>query len=162
MSKPETELGNGFRTIWIPGDGRCLFRSVVHGACLRTGKPSPSESFEKQLADELRAKVADEFIKRRKDTEWFLEDDFDAYVMQMRKAHVWGGEPELLMSSHVLQTPIAVHMQDKKSGRLKVIAEYGHEYGTENPIRVLYNGYGHYDALRSMNRVAESKPYRKR
>lgn len=44
----------------IPGDGRCLFRSVVHGACLRTGKPSPSESLEKELADELRHKVLSE------------------------------------------------------------------------------------------------------
>lgn len=41
----------------IPGDGRCLFRSVVHGACLRSGKPSPTESLEKELADELRSKV---------------------------------------------------------------------------------------------------------
>lgn len=41
----------------IPGDGRCLFRSVVHGACLRAGKPSPSENHEKELADELRAAV---------------------------------------------------------------------------------------------------------
>ena len=40
----------------IPGDGRCLFRSVVHGACLRTGKPSPCESLEKELAGELRDK----------------------------------------------------------------------------------------------------------
>lgn len=43
--------------IGIPGDGRCLFRSVVHGACLRAGKPSPSEARERELADELRAKV---------------------------------------------------------------------------------------------------------
>lgn len=41
----------------IPGDGRCLFRSVVHGAWLRAGKQSPSESHQKELADELRAKV---------------------------------------------------------------------------------------------------------
>lgn len=41
----------------IPGDGRCLFRSVVHGACLRYGKPAPSESHQRELADELRAKV---------------------------------------------------------------------------------------------------------
>lgn len=41
----------------IPGDGRCLFRSVVHGACLREGRPSPSEGHERELADELRAKV---------------------------------------------------------------------------------------------------------
>ncbi|XP_022725499.1 OTU domain-containing protein At3g57810-like [Durio zibethinus] len=88
----------------IPGDGRCLFRSVVHGALLRSGgKQSPNESRQKELADELRARVADEFIKRRADTEWFLEGDFDNYVVQMRQPHSWGGEPELLMCSHVLQ-----------------------------------------------------------
>ena len=42
----------------IPGDGRCLFRSVAHGAYLRAGKPSPSESLQKELADELREKVS--------------------------------------------------------------------------------------------------------
>ncbi|XP_077227132.1 OVARIAN TUMOR DOMAIN-containing deubiquitinating enzyme 4-like isoform X2 [Tasmannia lanceolata] len=131
----------------IPGDGRCLFRSVAHGACLREGKPSPSESLQRELADELRAKVADEFIKRRADSEWFLEGDFETYVMQIRQPHIWGGEPELLMSSHVLQTPITVYMCDKNSGSLKIIAEYGQEYGKENPIRVLYHGYGHYDGL---------------
>lgn len=41
----------------IPGDGRCLFRSVVHGACLRSGKPAPSEVRQRELADELRDKV---------------------------------------------------------------------------------------------------------
>ena len=41
----------------IPGDGRCLFRSVAHGACLRSGKPAPNESFQRELADDLRAKV---------------------------------------------------------------------------------------------------------
>lgn len=41
----------------IQGDGRCLFRSVVYGACLRTGEPSPNLIRQKELADELRAKV---------------------------------------------------------------------------------------------------------
>ncbi|KAM3706064.1 hypothetical protein ACB098_03G123900 [Castanea mollissima] len=113
----------------IPGDGRCLFRSVVHGACLRSGKPSPCESRQKELADELRAKVADEFIRRRAETEW---------------------------------TPITVSMWDKSSGNLKIIAEYGQEYGKENPIRVLYHGYGHYDALKSDISSAESKLRKKR
>lgn len=39
-------------------------------------------------------------------TSWvgrFVEGDFDAYVRQMRQPHSWGGEPELLMSSHVLK-----------------------------------------------------------
>ncbi|XP_058073542.1 OVARIAN TUMOR DOMAIN-containing deubiquitinating enzyme 4-like isoform X2 [Magnolia sinica] len=98
----------------IPGDGRCLFRSVVHGACLRSGKPSPSETLQKQLADELRSKVADEFVKRREETEWM---------------------------------PITVYMYDEDSGGLIAIAEYGQEYGKEDPIRVLYHGFGHYESL---------------
>lgn len=136
-----------YSVIGIPGDGRCLFRSVAHGACLRSGKPTPSERLQKELADELRAGVADEFIRRREETEWFIEGDFDTYVSQMRKPHVWGGEPELLMLSHVLRMPITVYMHDDKHGGLISIAEYGQEYGKDNPIRVLYHGYGHYDAL---------------
>ncbi|KAK8668091.1 hypothetical protein V6N13_105559 [Hibiscus sabdariffa] len=184
MTKQETWIG-------IPGDGRCLFRSVIHGAWLRSGKQSPSESCQKDLADELRAKVqfysishrhsatgicspefclyaksivivVDEFIKRRADTEWFLEGDFDDYVVQMRQPHIWGGEPELLMCSHVLQTPITVYMRDKDSGTLKIISEYGQEYGKENPIRVLYHGYGHYDVLMSPVSSASSKLWKKR
>lgn len=46
-----------YSVIGIPGDGRCLFRSVAHGACLRSGKPAPSERLQKELADEWRARV---------------------------------------------------------------------------------------------------------
>lgn len=77
----------------------------------------------------------------------FIEGDFDKYVAQMREPHVWGGEPELLMASHVLRMPITVYMCDKDSQGLISIAEYGQEYGKDNPIRVLYHGYGHYDAV---------------
>ncbi|XP_025878195.1 uncharacterized protein [Oryza sativa Japonica Group] len=135
------------RSIRITGDGRCLFRSVAYGACLRRGKQSPSDSIQKELADELRSKVADEFVRRRGDTEWFLEGDFESYVRQIRKPHVWGGEPELLMCSHVLRMPITVYMYTKGSDSPRIIAEYGQEYGKDNPICVLYDGYGHYDAL---------------
>ncbi|KAM0051437.1 putative OTU domain, papain-like cysteine peptidase superfamily [Helianthus debilis subsp. tardiflorus] len=137
-----------YSVIGIPGDGRCLFRAVAHGACIRSGKPAPNERLQRELADELRSKVADEFVKRREETEWFIEGDFDSYVSQIRKPHVWGGEPELLMASHVLKMPISVYMNDKDSGGLISIAEYGQEeYGKENPIKVLYHGFGHYDAL---------------
>ncbi|XP_065856389.1 OVARIAN TUMOR DOMAIN-containing deubiquitinating enzyme 4-like isoform X3 [Euphorbia lathyris] len=136
-----------YSVIGIPGDGRCLFRSVSHGACLRAGQPAPSGTLQRDLADNLRARVADEFIKRREETEWFVEGDFDTYVAQMRKPHVWGGEPELFMASHVLKMPINVYMYDQNAGGLISIAEYGQEYGKDNPIRVLYHGSGHYDAL---------------
>ncbi|XP_078181878.1 OVARIAN TUMOR DOMAIN-containing deubiquitinating enzyme 4-like isoform X3 [Carex rostrata] len=143
----------------ITGDGRCLFRSVAYGACIRSGKPSPSEKHQKELADELRSKVADEFVKRRDHTEWFLEGDFESYVTQIRKPHIWGGEPELLMCCHVLRMPISVYMYTKSSGHEgpKIIAEYGQEYGKEDPIRVLYDGYGHYDVLQDPIRRTTSR-----
>ncbi|KAJ3677638.1 hypothetical protein LUZ60_003362 [Juncus effusus] len=141
------EVHTDYSIIGIPGDGRCMFRSLVHGACIRSGRPSPKEPLQKQLADDLREQVADEFVKRREECEWFVEGDFDLYVANIRKPHVWGGEPELFMASHVLQMPITVYMHDDEAGGLISIAEYGQEYGKENPIRVLYHGFGHYDAL---------------
>nr|XP_043638487.1 OVARIAN TUMOR DOMAIN-containing deubiquitinating enzyme 4-like [Erigeron canadensis] len=150
MSKTKkVSLGSDFRVISIRGDGRCLFRSVVHGACLRSGRPVPKENVIQELADDLRTKVVNELIKRRAETEWFLEGDFEAYVSHMQRSHVWGGEPELLMSSHVLKVPITVYMTDKKSSSIKVVAQYGREYGKENPVTVLYHAYGHYDLLKS-------------
>ncbi|VAI18965.1 unnamed protein product [Triticum turgidum subsp. durum] len=41
----------------IPGDGRCLFRSVAHGECIRSGKPIPNENLQRKLADDLRTLV---------------------------------------------------------------------------------------------------------
>jgi hypothetical protein len=43
--------------------------------------------------------------------------------------------------------PITVYMHDEDEGGLIAIAEYGQQYGKEDPIQVLYHGYGHYDAL---------------
>lgn len=53
--------------------------------------------------------------------------------------------------------PITVYMCDKKSTNLKIIAEYGQEYGKEHPICVLYHGYGHYDALQNPIGGTQSK-----
>ncbi|KAI5063050.1 hypothetical protein GOP47_0021597 [Adiantum capillus-veneris] len=138
----------------IPGDGRCLFRAIAYGACLREGQLAPSDSSQQDLADELRVNVVDELIRRRADSEWFIEEDFDIYTSRMRECYVWGGEPELLMASHVLRAPIIVYLFHQSSGGITSIAEYGSEYGTENPIRVLYHGFGHYDAVQIIERTA--------
>jgi len=47
-------------------------------------------------------KVVNELLQRRKEAEWFIEGDFDANVKRIGKPYIWGGEPELLMASHVL------------------------------------------------------------
>ena len=33
----------------------------------------------------------------------YIEGDFDAYVKRIQQPFVWGGEPELLMASHILK-----------------------------------------------------------
>ena len=63
----------------------------------------------------------------------------------------------IMIRFSISRTPITVYMWDKSSAGLKIIAEYGQEYGKDNPVRVLYHGYGHYDALRSPIGRAESK-----
>eukprot|EP00249_Psilotum_nudum_P005727 c19155_g1_i2 orf=683-1579(+) len=151
------ELCTDFTVTGIPGDGRCLFRAVAYGACLKRGEVAPSPELQQELADELRQKVVDELTKRRSESEWFIEGDFDTYIKRMRQPHVWGGEPELLMASHVLKMPITVYMHEESSKGLISIAEYGQEYGKENPINVLYHGFGHYDALQ----IPANRPYSK-
>lgn len=43
-------------------DGRCLFRAIAHGACLRNGEEAPDDDRQRELADELRAKVRLKFM----------------------------------------------------------------------------------------------------
>ena len=142
----------------------------------------------------------------------FIEGDFDAYVKNIQQPYVWGGEPELLMASHVLKwvllwyfapcvlpsdayyvilvaeshfrmpfyvfekflcissvfdrtflllrAPIWVFMIDRSTGGLVNIAKYGEEYGKneENPINVLFHGYGHYDILEIPSDKSCQKP----
>ncbi|KAJ8765937.1 hypothetical protein K2173_020453 [Erythroxylum novogranatense] len=141
-----------YKVTGVLADGRCLFRAIAHGACLRSGEEAPDENRQRELADDLRALVVDELLKRRKEAEWFIEGDFDVYVTRIRQPYVWGGEPELLMASHVLKTMISVFMIDG-SGKLVNIANYGEEYQRceVNPINVLFHGYGHYDLLESLS-----------
>ncbi|PIA54775.1 hypothetical protein AQUCO_00900984v1 [Aquilegia coerulea] len=145
---PSDETTNlKYRVIGVPGDGRCLFRAVSYGVCMKSGE-EPDEKRQIELADDLRARVVDELLNRRQETEWIIEGDFDMYVNSIQRPNAWGGEPELLMASHVLRVPISVYMVDRSSGDLVNIANYGHEYGKEdNPIQVLFHGYGHYDVL---------------
>ncbi|KAF5810486.1 putative OTU domain, papain-like cysteine peptidase superfamily [Helianthus annuus] len=138
-----------YRVTGVPADGRCLFRAIAHMVCLRKGEDAPDENRQKELADELRVQVVDELVRRQKEIEWFIEGDFDAYVKRIEKPFVWGGEPELLMASHVLKTTISVYTFERGSNNLSKIATYGEEYEQDeiSSIKVLFHGYGHYDIL---------------
>ncbi|KAL5069189.1 hypothetical protein RYX36_020076 [Vicia faba] len=146
------EVSPDYRVTGVLADGRCLFRAIAHGACLKKGEEAPNENRQRELADELRARVAEELLKRREETEWFIEGDFDAYVTRIQQSYVWGGEPELLMASHVLKTPIYVFMRDARSLDLVNIAKYGEEYinDKEISINVLFHRHGHYELLETL------------
>ncbi|KAL5733636.1 hypothetical protein ACOSQ2_033328 [Xanthoceras sorbifolium] len=145
--------GPGYKVTGVLADGRCLFRAIAHGACLKNEEDAPDENRQRELADDLRAQVVDELLRRREETEWFIEGDFDTYVKRIQQPYVWGGEPELLMASHVLKKLISVFMIDQSSGNLVNIANYGEEYqkDKEDPINVLFHGYGHYDLLETLS-----------
>ncbi|XP_077230622.1 uncharacterized protein LOC143863747 [Tasmannia lanceolata] len=145
----ERRAAQDYRITGVLADGRCMFRALAHGDCLRSGAEAPDETRQRELADDLRAQVANELLKRRDEIEWFIEGDFDTYVKSIQQPSTWGGEPELLMASHVLQTQISVFMIDRSSGGLVTIASYGQGYGKDKngPIKVLFHGYGHYDLL---------------
>eukprot|EP00899_Mesostigma_viride_P006198 jgi/Mesvir1/1557/Mv14536-RA.1 len=151
-----TPLSNYDVTI-IRGDGRCLFRAVVVSAAKVMGLRPPSPSEEAEAADLLRKQVVAEFQKRREEVEWFIEGDFDSYLRYMSQPTVWGGEPELLMLSHVLRWPIKVFIptRGQEYTHVTAIGTYGEEYATngkdpsivKDPILLWYDGVGHYNAL---------------
>ncbi|KMS98322.1 hypothetical protein BVRB_4g093890 [Beta vulgaris subsp. vulgaris] len=143
----DSTCSSTYRVTGVLADGRCLFRAIAHGVCLQTGEEAPDENRQRELADDLRARVVEELLERRKDIEWFIEGDFDAYVKRIQQPYIWGGEPELLMASHVLKKLISVFMKDRSTGKLTNIANYGEEYKEEYPINVLFHGYGHYELL---------------
>ncbi|EEC84950.1 hypothetical protein OsI_32168 [Oryza sativa Indica Group] len=105
----------------------------------------PDDNLEKDMADDLRKKVCDALEKECADKPWLVEGDCHSYIKEMRKPHVWGGEIEISMASHVLKMPITVFVVEKTGG-LRVFTKYGKEYG-RNAIQVLFDGNGHYDVL---------------
>ncbi|KAI3971588.1 hypothetical protein MKW92_047061 [Papaver armeniacum] len=140
--------GNEYKITRVRADGRCLFRALVHVACLRSGQVVPDETREGELADDLRARVIDELVRRKDEFDQWDLGDFDVYVERMKKPTVWAGEPELLIASYILQTPISVFITERSSGNLRNITNYGQEYKeNDEPIKVLFLDYGHYDLL---------------
>ncbi|MCL7029772.1 hypothetical protein MKW94_003430 [Papaver nudicaule] len=166
MSYVRPKLGSGgngvavaansiaYKTTIVRPDGRCLFRALVHGACSSSGWVVPDDCREGELADDLRARVLDELSRRQDEFDQWDLGDFDEYVKRMQNPTEWGGEPELLMASHVLQTPICVFIVECKSGDLINISNYGQEYAEDNkPIKVLFRDYGHYDVLEILSDI---------
>ena len=142
----DDDAGLSFITHHIHGDGRCLFRAVSTGMALRTSGVRLNEEAERVEADRLRLAAVEELSFRRAETEWFIEGDFPKYCATMRNGETWGGEPEILMLTHVLRQPIEVFVP-KPGGGIRSIAHYGVDDYGDDGLAILWNGVGHYETL---------------
>ena len=147
-SSSASSSASSYAVFPVVGDGRCLFRSVAVARSLSERGERLEEKDELAHADALREAAVNELLERRDETEWFIEGDFDDYCARMRRNTSWGGEPEILMLTHVLASPISVYME---SDGLRRIARYGEDLYLNEPqfenLAVLFHGGGHYEAL---------------
>ncbi|CAE7699770.1 OTU4 [Symbiodinium pilosum] len=140
----------GWRLVQVRPDGNCLFRAVAQGEAFAKQIPDLPEEEESRRCRELRALAVAELINRREDLGFIVEGDFDKYVARMSRSGTWGGEPELFMlAKFVLQMPLEVYITDGHN-RVQHFLTYSEDLPGE-PVRVLFHGYGHYEALVPVN-----------
>ena len=84
----------------VAADGNCLFRAVEHQL---------SGSIDHGT---LRIRTADYMLDHADDFSAFFEGDFESHCAKLRDTPEWGGQPELLALTNILQRPIWVHSRD--------------------------------------------------
>lgn len=109
---------------------------------------------EQQAADDLRKLVCEKMCSKRDDISPFLEVEFDQYIDSMSQPSTWGGEPELSVVPDCLNRPVEVYMSGATG--LQVMSTYsGAEMISKDPVKVLFNGIGHYDLLFTESQVSK-------
>ena len=101
--------------------------------------------------------VCDALIEKRDEIAPFIDDDFDAYVKQMREPYEWGSEPELAVAPDVVQSGIQVYdLKGQEISRYVPIAQQ-QDSQSEHAVWLLYHDLGHYDLLRPVTSEPRSK-----
>jgi len=155
----------------VKGDGRCLFRALAQGVARHKGIfLSPIK--EEMEADNFRMAVREALCTSKEKKRPFtyvikgieqLEDPLPRYCRRLKSENFWGGEPELIVLSSLLQVPVYVYKEESEFGRSGTgfikIAEYGTEHLTgirmrgkkkgkpKVPVKLLFSGQNHYDLL---------------
>eukprot|EP00871_Galdieria_phlegrea_P004702 jgi/Galph1/5232/GphlegSOOS_G3879.1 len=145
-----TEHKRRLRRISVKGDGRCLFRAVAKCLAINEGRQL-TEQLEVADADALRKEAWKVICVEKRplfEKSMIIEGNIHNYCRHLLRPDFYGGEPEMLVLSEVFQSPIQVYISDGK-GDYRKIVEYGKEFLSKGvkPIRLLYNGVNHYDAL---------------
>ena len=131
------------RVVRQPGDGSCLFHSLSFG--LRDG--SSAASLRRQIAEFISANpslmISDSPLKDW--IQWDSNSTVGAYSRRIAQTGVWGGGIEMAAVSHLKGVNVFVYEQ--KGGAFKRISSFEGPNAREKPVRVLYGGGVHYDAL---------------
>ena len=142
-----------------PGDGSCLFHSLLYGllqlpARFRTLQSSRTVS--EGSCDELRRGLADWValnstmeVEGMQISTWIDAEKKESvvdYVDRMRKPNEWGGSIEMTACSRLLGVNVWVYQRAGRRGFRRTHA-FDAIGASEQTVHVLYNGRTHYDAL---------------
>jgi hypothetical protein len=137
-----------FRIVRQPGDGSCLFHSLVRG-------------LEGESAETLRRRIV-AFVRTHPDAplgdgttlrdwiQWEHGSDVEAYCRHMANPRAWGGSIELAVAARLLGRDVEVFVL-RNAGereRMRRIATFpSRSSARPAAVRVLYDGRTHYDAI---------------
>lgn len=143
MIRPGGEEGGKGGSVPPPHPQHTCITRITRVSCAG----QPLKVAEEQLAaDELRKRICNKMRSQQDDISPFLEIPFDQYVDSMSQSSTWGGEPELSVAPDCLSRPVDVYMNGATG--LQVMSSYtSPDCGKSEPVKVLFNGIGHYDLL---------------
>lgn len=107
----------------IPGDGRCLFRSLAQGRALQRNGSLLGSQQETLEADALRRDICCKLKEQRDMMQPFIEGDFDEYVTTMEHSNTWVRTHAVCCKEHTL----SVGMFDDTCGKYTRAPDQGGE-----------------------------------
>ena len=128
----------------VTPDGNCLF-SAATVCVMCVHDDDIGEDSIRENAQQLREEVVSFMREHKANFEPFMTDNFEDYMCEMEKPHVWGGERELLAIAKV--TDRQVHVYTENQGEIVKLVEYGDACARASDAISLLFSTKHYDAL---------------
>eukprot|EP01084_Bolivina_argentea_P161351 280903_1 len=126
----------------MEGDGNCFFRAVsvhLYG--------------DADFHLDLRNKCMEFMLKDRDHFQNYVAEDFTRYIQRKRQDGCYANNPEIQASSELFNRPIEVYIPETGifNGPLNIF-HGSYDSSGSVPIRLLYTGSAHYDAIIDTNR----------
>lgn len=149
ISSINVEQRVGMRLRKVTPDGNCMFSAATVCVMRMDGEDVDDAKMEeahiRDRALKLRQNVVKFMRQYKSEIEPFMTDDFEAYMGEMEKPHIWGGERELFAIANV--THRLVHVYTENQGEIVKLCEYGDSRASaKQAISLLFNSM-HYDTL---------------